>query len=151
MRGIDMSPQRPARSARLLLALIVGVTVVPLATLVWLGWRLLEQDRALEHQQVHQRVERAADLIVASVQRAVSASEGRLVDGNADWPNGAKTVVLRWTGASLPEAPSALFAHGEELEFRRRDLRRQPRCSDGRRCPPIRRSGPGRWHALAVY
>jgi hypothetical protein len=47
-----------ARPPRSLVALIIGITVVPLATLLWLGWRLLEQDRALEQQQVTQRVDR---------------------------------------------------------------------------------------------
>ena len=118
MRGIAMS----ARSARRLVALIVGVTVVPLATLVWLGWRLLEQDRVLEQQQVRQRVERAADLIVAALQRAVGTLEQRLGDGNANWPQGAVAVVFRSPAASLPEAPTAVFGQGEALEFRARDL-----------------------------
>lgn len=122
MRGIAMAPRRPARSARRLVALIVGVTVVPLATLLWLGWRLAEQDRVLEHQQVQQRVERAADLIVAALQRAIGILEDRLRDGNAAWPHGAVAVVLRSPEKSLPEAPAASFAHGEALEFKQRDL-----------------------------
>ena len=40
--------------------MIVTITVVPLATLLWLGWRLLEQDRVLERQQIQQRVDTAA-------------------------------------------------------------------------------------------
>jgi hypothetical protein len=35
-----------ARPPLTLVALIAGVTVVPLLILVWLGWRLLEQDVA---------------------------------------------------------------------------------------------------------
>ena len=95
-----MSPKRPARPPRNLVALIVGVTVVPLAVLLWLGWRLLDQDRVLEGQQVQQRVERSADLVVAALQRAVSASERRLAVGSADWPDGAVAVVFREGGIS---------------------------------------------------
>jgi signal transduction histidine kinase len=123
MRGIAMGSRRRARSARGLVALVVGVTLVPLATLVWLGWRLIEQDRALEDQQVRQRVERAADLIVAALQQAVSASEQRLAEGDSGWPKGAKAVAFRRPAIlPLPEAPSALFARAEDLEFRRGDL-----------------------------
>ncbi len=117
-------------------ALIVGLTVVGLATLLWLGWRLLEQDRMLEGQQVQQRVERAADLVVAALQRALASSEQRLATGSERWPEGAVVVTFRdgrveaypkERVAFLPvvqplrEAPSATFVPGEDLEFRQRD------------------------------
>ena len=121
---------------RSLTALIIGITVVPLATLLWLGWRLLEQDRILENQQARQRVELAADLVVAALQRVLSSSEQRLAAGGNQWPEG--TVVVTFRGglveaaprervAYLPvvkplrEAPDSTFAQGDELEFRRRD------------------------------
>jgi putative toxin-antitoxin system antitoxin component (TIGR02293 family) len=68
---------------RNLIALILGITVVPLFTLLWLGWRLLEQDRVLEGQQAQQRMERAADLVVAAFERALSSSQQRLAAGQA--------------------------------------------------------------------
>jgi signal transduction histidine kinase len=123
-------------SSRSLVALIVGIAVVPLTTLLWLGWRLLEQDRALEQQQVRQRVERGADLIVSALQRAVSVSEQRLVSTNGQWPDGAAAVTFRDGQIEafpreriaylpvvqpLPEAPAATFVAGEDLEFRRQD------------------------------
>jgi len=121
---------------RSLTALIIGITVVPLATLLWLGWRLLEQDRILESQQARQRVELAADLVVAALQRVLSSSEQRLAAGGDQWPEG--TVVVTFRGglveaaprervAYLPvvkplrEAPDSTFAQGDELEFRKRD------------------------------
>src|SRR6266852_4623601 len=67
-----MASSRAHLPPRNLVALILGITVAPLATLLWLGWRLLEQDRMLAGQQVQQRVERAADLVVAVLQRAVA-------------------------------------------------------------------------------
>jgi hypothetical protein len=37
-----------AQPPRRLVALIGAITVVPLLTLLWLGWRLLDQDRVLD-------------------------------------------------------------------------------------------------------
>ena len=125
-----------ARPPLSLVALIAGITVVPLTTLSWLGWRLLAQDRALEQQQVQQRVERGADLVVAALQRAISTSEQRLASGDEPGADGAATVVFRDgrvdvsprdrvaflpVVAVLREAPAATFARGEELEFRLHD------------------------------
>ena len=121
---------------RSLIALIIGITVVPLATLLWLGWRLLGQDRILESQQARQRVELSADLVVAALQRVISSYEQRLADGGDQWPEGTAMVTFR-NGlveasprervAFLPvvkplrEAPDSTFAQGEELEFAKRD------------------------------
>lgn len=123
---------------RSLVALIIGITVVPLVTLLWLGWRLLEQDRLFEGQQVQQRVERAADLVVAALQRALSSSEQRLTAGSDQWADGAVAVTFHKGRveavpaervAYLPivqpprEAPSATFVQADDLEFRQRDHR----------------------------
>ena len=132
-----MLPSGFLRTPRTPIALIVAITVVPLATLSWLGWRLLEQDRALEQQQVQQRVERGADLIVAALQRALSASEQRLATGAAPGGDGAVAVTFRANHVdvsprdrvayvpvvtALPEPPAASFSSGDDLEFRRHDL-----------------------------
>jgi signal transduction histidine kinase/tetratricopeptide (TPR) repeat protein len=138
LRDTDMFSKRPARALRRLVALIAAITVVPLATLMWLGWRLLEQDRALERQQIQQRVERGADLVVAALQRVIGVSEQRLVGGSQEWSDGA--VVVRYRDQAveafprervayfpvvppLREAAVAAFARGEDLEFRQRDLK----------------------------
>jgi signal transduction histidine kinase/tetratricopeptide (TPR) repeat protein len=121
-------------------ALLLGVaTAVPLAALLWVCWRVLAQDRALEEQQIQQRVERAADIAAAALQRAVAASERRLAEGNKDWPNGAVFMTAQgdaiqiWPmervayvplAPQLPELPVAPFAAGEAVEFRQRDLSR---------------------------
>ena len=84
-----------------LMALIVGVTVIPLVTLLWLGWRLLEQDRALEAQQIRQRLDRSADLVVAAIERSLPAWEQRLaagageVSGNTVAADGVVGVTMR--------------------------------------------------------
>jgi signal transduction histidine kinase len=125
-----------AHPPRTLLAAIVGITVIPLALLLWLGWRFLEQDRILERQQAQDRLERSADLVIGAIQRSVSASEQRLATGAAEWPEGA--VVLTFERGRIeahprnrvaylplrppaPEPPPDTFAEGEALEFRKRD------------------------------
>ncbi len=121
---------------RSLIALIIGITVVPLATLLWLGWRLLQQDRILESQQARERVDLAADLVVAALQRVISSYEQRLAAGNDQWPEGMVVVTFRDgvveasprdSVAFLPivmplrEAPDSTFAPGEDLEFGKQD------------------------------
>ncbi len=113
--------------------LVAAVTVVPLATLLWLGWRLIAQDRALETQQIAQRLERAADLAVTGLQRAISESTQDLFGGSGPWPEGVVAVTRRGEQlevlppgrvAYLPvvppldEAPASTFARGDTLEFR---------------------------------
>jgi signal transduction histidine kinase len=118
-----------------LLALIVGVTVIPLATLLWLGWRLLQQDRALEAQQIQQRLDRSADMIVAALERSLSLWEQRLAAGGGV-PDGAVSITIRGEVTNvtprarvaflpvvptLPEPPASAFAAGDEAEYRRHD------------------------------
>src|SRR5262245_33635407 len=121
---------------RKLIALIISITVIPLGVLLFLGWRLLEQDRIFERQQVQQSVERAADLVVAALDRAIAKSEQRLAAEDADWPEGAVAVVIRDdrihvhpTGRiayapvvqPLPGASPEVFADGEGAEFAKHD------------------------------
>lgn len=128
--------QRSVLPPRSLVTLIIAITVVPLAMLLWLGWRLLDQDRVLEHQQIQQRVERAADLVVAVLQRAMADSEQRLAAGSEQRDDDAVVLAFRNERIEasprgrvayfpvvppLPEGPAAAFAHGEQLEFRQRD------------------------------
>jgi signal transduction histidine kinase/predicted negative regulator of RcsB-dependent stress response len=58
--------------------LFLGITLVLMGTLGWLGWRLFQQDRALERQRVQDRLERAADLVATELQRELSAVEDQL-------------------------------------------------------------------------
>ncbi|MEK7408093.1 MAG: HAMP domain-containing sensor histidine kinase [Acidobacteriota bacterium] len=134
----------PLRSAvshprRLLLALLL-VMLVPAGALVWLGWRLHQQDRALEGQQLRERSERVADRIVAALHQALAEEEARLagpIPGPASRPDrGALLVVFRDRAvevfprnrllyypepAVFPEAPASVFSSGEEIEFTRAD------------------------------
>ncbi|MDH4273252.1 MAG: hypothetical protein OEW18_14865, partial [Candidatus Aminicenantes bacterium] len=116
--------------------LLIAATAVPLTALLWISWRVLAQDRALEDQQIEQRLERAADIATAALQRAVTASERRLVEGNKDWPQGAAAMIVQgdnvqvWPAGrvsylpvapQLPELPVAPFAAAEAVEFKQRN------------------------------
>ena len=70
--------------ARKLVALILGITVIPLAVLAWLGWRLFEQDRIIEKRQADGRLEQAANLVVTSLQLELSSAQQRLDSGAQD-------------------------------------------------------------------
>src|SRR6266542_4138500 len=82
------------RPSAQLIGLIAVVTLVPLITLLWVGWRLFEQDRVLERQQVRQRVERDADLLVAALQRSIAASEQQIGAGASQVPAGGVAVTF---------------------------------------------------------
>ncbi len=60
------------------LVLFLAATLVLASTLGWLGWRLLEQDRALEEQRLRERLENAADLITATLRSSLSEIEQQL-------------------------------------------------------------------------
>jgi signal transduction histidine kinase len=63
------------RSPRYLLTLFLAIMLVLAASLSWLSWRLLKQDRALESQRIQERLDNAADLIAASLLRKFSESK----------------------------------------------------------------------------
>ena len=118
-----------------LLGLFVLLAGIPLAALGWLGWRLLEQDRALEIQRERDRLENAAGLLERELDRSLASWEDLLTTG-APPPGGLFIVfdsrgVLRQQGVRLPyypqifsapEASDSLFAAAEALEFHENSL-----------------------------
>ena len=127
------------RPPRYLLALFLAVTVVPATALAWLSWRILEQDRALETQRVQERLDHAADLIAAALERRLAEVEEQLpalAASSAHVPDDALIVTL---GEGRVEAnpehrllyqpfvpptqePSrSVWEAGEILEFQRED------------------------------
>lgn len=117
-------------------ALFFAVAAISLGALIWLGLRLLEQDRALETQRLQERREDAADRFVAALEQALSAEERKVADlperpGHTG-VDGAVLVVANhtaiqvWPDGSLlyyPLAPAAReaatgpFATAEKSEF----------------------------------
>lgn len=126
-----------------LVALFVVVIGVPAAALALLGWRLLEQDRALEGQRVQERLERAADSISAALGRRLSeitdqlpalaaSPPARLPDDSLIVRFGPHGVEAHPPGrllyfpfpAPVKEPSKSVFESGEALEFRQHDYAR---------------------------
>lgn len=129
----------------------VGTALALLATLGWLGWRLLEQERDLADQRARAQLESAADVVAASLTRRLTETEaelGRLSSMPADSLDAAARryartlggdailVVFASTGivsypvgrllyhpdqAEAPDPPLAVFESAERLEFQKRD------------------------------
>jgi len=128
------------RTPRHLAASFLAITVVPVAVLAWLTWRIFEQDRALAQQTVRDRLEHSADLIVAALERDLVQLEDQLAQSPPALllaPNDPAVIVtfagdridaspagrLPWypTMSAASARPRAVFDAGEELEFRQRD------------------------------
>ncbi len=119
-----------------LLLLFLLLAAVPLTALGWLGWRLLEQDRALEQQRVRERLANDAGLLAAESERVLAGREALVASGVRSAPVATVTGVflvlgsrgmLRRGGAPLPyypvvdlgsEAAPGLFGEAEIQEFR---------------------------------
>ena len=129
-----MSARQPPRR---LVALIACLTIVPIGTLLWQASRLLREDRAAERQQIQQRVDRSADLLMSVIERAIAGSAERLTTGSGAWPAGAVAITFQdgrvtisppGRVAYLPVVPlrrepsPSLFARADDLELRQQDL-----------------------------
>ena len=119
-----------------LLTLFVLLAGIPLAALGWLGWRLLEQDRALENQRERDRLESAANRLAHELERRLTAWDDLLREtprGPASLPPGTVLLLFDSSGVlqqqgirlpfyphdpALPDAPAALFSEAEAQEFR---------------------------------
>jgi signal transduction histidine kinase len=131
------------RPPRHLLLLFLAVTLVPATGLVWMGWRLFQQDRALAVQRIQERRERAADLIVTALQQCLTEAEQRLARPSVAehiTPYDDALLVIFKPGSiearpknrlpyypvvpRRPEPPERLFSRGEEYEFRSQDYAR---------------------------
>ncbi len=140
------------RPPRHLVVLFFGIALILMVALAWLGWRLFQQDRALEQQRVQVRLEHAADIAAAALTRRLGDIEDALARvaslRASELPDSAArlagrfshdAVVLVLTGDKVTPYPSgrlvyhpvatpavkpdvSAFAQGEVLEFRRRDL-----------------------------
>lgn len=142
------------RTSRHLLILFLAIVLVLAASLGWLSWRFLEQDRALENQRIQERLDNAADLTGAALLRSLSEAEGQLTAflAQADSELTPRTAQLAETAAGdalvvvfrLPgvevhprtnllyypflaatKEPSAkVFASGEVFEFQQKNYDR---------------------------
>lgn len=132
------------RAPRQIRVVFLGVMLLLAATLGWLGWRLLQQDRQLSGQRLAERREISADLAVAGLEKRLSSVEDDLSQvlllGEAvNAPATAEgTLLVQFQGGAirawpqggllyypeLPETPeprAVEFAAADELEFRKQD------------------------------
>src|SRR5690348_4787090 len=105
---ITTSQFRTPSALLLLFALLAGV---PLVALGWLGWRMLDQDRALERQQIRERLDTNAALLAQESERALSSWRALLspaAPGSSRLlPRRTTLLVFNETGISRAE-PFAL-------------------------------------------
>lgn len=125
------------RPGHLLVAFLV-VTLLPACALGLLGWRLFQQDVALEARYLQDRLEGTADRVVAALSVQLDRLEDAVSDPNR-LPAGDDVVRVTFTPegveatppdrllyypltAPSPVPPTAPFLQGEALEFGRRDV-----------------------------
>ena len=135
-----MMARRPERlSPGRTVILFAAVAAVSVTALVWMGARLLTQERALEAQRLQERREAAADRAVAALGQLLLADERRLTSPRGvDVVAGDDLLVVVASPAGirvLPanavpfypvvpaarDAPADLFSSAERLEFAERD------------------------------
>jgi signal transduction histidine kinase len=107
-------------SRQRIIGVFVAVMCLPAATVLWLGLRLLEQDRNLQAQHERESRQQAADRAVRSLHAALSdESLFRSAPGNGailvTYPDGER--MFRAEPGVLPEAAPEVFRDGENLEF----------------------------------
>jgi signal transduction histidine kinase len=108
------------RPPRRLLVLFLAVTLAPAAGLVWLGWRLLEQERALEAQRRLERREQGAELIVAALREQLLARRQGLADpARGPEPEAEDAVVVVFgAGPAQAHPPSRLLYYPPDRSLR---------------------------------
>src|SRR5215831_10713876 len=90
---------------RLLLSFTL-VLLAPAAAVVWLGVRLVDEDRALATRQLRERREAAADRVVAGLVQALSATERRLAGGSIAIRPGDDAVLLTLGRDGIDASPA---------------------------------------------
>jgi len=133
-----MAVRRWLQPPRRILTSFLVVVVACVGALAWLGYRLLDQDRALESQRIQEQLEIAADLTAASLERRLAELEKVLAGppDDARFPYGTFLILASATNVELygstrllyyPEldaAPDRLtdaLRRAERIEFQQND------------------------------
>ena len=130
----------------------LAVTCVPAATMLGLGWALLEHDRRLETQYKQERREQAADRAVRSLQAVLSDPALFQTAPGAGailvfYPSGP--MMFRPEFRVFPEASLDVYQEGETIEYRQGDPKGAAevyRRLTGAKAPAVR---AGAWVRLA--
>lgn len=133
------------RPPRHLLVILLLLTVASVSALLWSGWKLTEQESAVEAQRRRDRLEQAADRIAALLRANLAETGERLADAAAAsspagiTPDPVPWLLLVLTRDSLsaypagrllyspvaeagPEDSGRAFAEGEAIEIRQQQL-----------------------------
>jgi signal transduction histidine kinase len=153
------------RSPYGLLGAFLALTLGPALGLVCLGWRLLDQDRALEAQRITERREQAADRLITALQRALQASAADLAHLRAPLPGEDALIaeiqpsgiraypdggLLFYPAASAPqEVPPGAYREAEAYEFRGRDYAKAIAALKPLTASPNRSIRAGAWLRIA--
>jgi signal transduction histidine kinase len=137
--------RRVARNVPLIVTAAAGLVLLVAGTLGWLGWRLLSQEETLLRQRSQDRLEQAADALLAGFLRTVADTEswlgqiGSALPADASGPTHRGGMLVMFSGGGvhtepagvlpyLPISPpaaaldAAVFHPSELLEFQSRDL-----------------------------
>lgn len=113
-------------NSRRLLSLFLATTVLPLACLAWLAWRVVAEDRQAQQTRAIEQREQAADLAASALQRVIAEANEQLANftaaasGLSTAPDGMALVsfqrgtVLHRAGTPLPFYP-ALYPEKAQL------------------------------------
>jgi signal transduction histidine kinase len=108
-------------SRRRLIGVLAVVLCIPAATIAWLGFEIIEQDRVLETQRLAEDREQAANYAVQTLS-ALLSDPGLLArtpgDGALLLHLPGSPLLYRLTVSPPAEAPPEAFSDGESLEFR---------------------------------
>jgi signal transduction histidine kinase len=131
------------RPSKYNVVLFLGVAAVSVIVLVWMGVRLVQQDRALEAQRLEEQREAVADRLIAALEKILATEERKLADAQMDnfspvaedclliiidsgevrvWPD--KTLLYYPVIHPGREAISHLYANAERMEFQEQDYGR---------------------------
>ena len=118
-------------------AVLLCGAILSAAAVLWMAWRLIHQDLALENQQARQRLEAAADTATALLDRALLRTQQSLADPTWAPPRSGATLIRAVSGSlavippgSLLFSPSdvaptvvadPLLVEGERAEFTAKD------------------------------
>lgn len=118
-------------NTRRLPALLAAATLIPAVVLVWLGVRLLQQDRELDRQRQRERLEVAAGRVALEIDRRLQDLEAelaaghgiRLLEGGIE-PTADGPILFQPVDAPVPQSSPGEIASIEVEEFHRRNLTR---------------------------
>ena len=135
------------RPPRHLIVLFAGVTLVPAAALLWLGWQFFERDQAFEERQIRARLEASAERVKSGIALQLDATARALPDWVSNPPDTLKsdavlvrigpggavakaggpllftpTPVVPVKGQAIGQADQARWAEAEALEYLERNF-----------------------------